>query len=106
VIQVRCTAEEFALIHARAERSGMYASGFLRTLAVGTPGPRAVKRTPADRKELARVLGELGKCGSNLNQLARAFNRGRTPLDEDLALALRAFTAMRADVRRALGLKP
>jgi hypothetical protein len=39
-----------------------------------------VRRPPIERKELARLLGHLGKVGSNLNQLAHAFNsRGRVP---------------------------
>lgn len=38
--------------------------------------PRRRKATP-ERETLIRILGELGKIGSNLNQIARSNNRGR-----------------------------
>jgi hypothetical protein len=64
----------------------------MRAAALGDAGPRAVRRPPIERKELARLLGHLGKVGSNLNQLAYAFNsRGRVP-------ALAELTAMRQQV--------
>ena len=33
-----------------------------------------MKRPRVERVELARLLGELGKLGSNVNQIAKAFN--------------------------------
>lgn len=80
LIPVRCTAEERAAIKAVADKAGLSVGALLRAAALGDAGPRAVRRPPIERKELARLLGHLGKVGSNLNQLAHAFNsRGRVP---------------------------
>jgi mobilization protein NikA len=80
LIPVRCTAAERAAIKAAADKAGLSVGAFLRTLSLGSAGPRAVRRPPIERKELARLLGHLGKVGSNINQLAHAFNqRGRVP---------------------------
>ena len=80
LIPVRCTAEERAAIKAVADKAGLSVGAFLRAAALGDAGPRSVRRPPIERKELARLLGHLGKVGSNLNQLAHAFNsRGRVP---------------------------
>ncbi len=76
-ISVRCTAEERSKIDEAARQAGLSIGAFLRALALGSAGPRAVRRPPIERKELARLLGHLGKVGSNLNQLAYAFNRDR-----------------------------
>jgi hypothetical protein len=80
LIPVRCTAEERAAIKAVADKAGLSVGAFLRAAALGDAGPRSVRRPPIERKELARLLGHLGKVGSNINQLAHAFNsRGRAP---------------------------
>lgn len=91
-ISVRCTAKERAAIDEAATRAGLSIGAFLRALALGSAGPRAVRRPPVERKELARLLGHLGKVGSNLNQLAHAFNRERQ------APALAELTAIRKQV--------
>ena len=76
-IAVRCTAQERAAITELATKSGLAVGAYLRATALGHPGPRAVRRPPIERKELARLLGHLGKVGSNINQLAYAFNSTR-----------------------------
>jgi hypothetical protein len=79
-ISVRCTAKERSKIDDAARQAGFSIGAYLRARALGDAGPRAVRRPPVERKELARLLGHLGKVGSNLNQLAHAFNsRGRVP---------------------------
>jgi len=105
IIAVRCTDEEFAAIHGLAERSGRYAATYLRLMALNTPGPRAPQRPRGDQRELARLLGELGRVGNNLNQIARALHQGDQPPLDELKQALTDLSAMRADARRALGLK-
>jgi hypothetical protein len=92
-ISVRCTEQEWETIDEAAKRAGLSIGAYLRTLACGSAGPRAVRRPPVERRELARLLGHLGKVGSNLNQLARAFNRDRQ------APELAELTAMRQEIR-------
>jgi len=102
-IPVRCTDNEFAVIHAKASDAGLFAGGYLRATALGSPGPRAVRRPPVDRQEIARLLGELGRVGNNLNQIARAFNSGEIPPPSEITAALESFSEMRAAIRNALG---
>ena len=55
-------------------------------------------------KELARLLGHLGKVGSNLNQLAHAFNRnGQAPALAELNAMRQQVGEMRDALMRALG---
>lgn len=103
-ISVRCTAKERATIDEAAQRAGLSVGAYLRTLALGSPGPRAVRRPPIERRELARLLGHLGKIGSNLNQLARAYNSlGRLPTRPELIQAREDIGTMREALIKALG---
>ncbi len=104
LIPVRCTAEERAAIKAAADKAGLSVGALLRALALGDAGPRAVRRPPVERKELARLLGHLGKVGSNLNQLAHAFNRdGRVPGVVELNGIRGHVVEMRDALIKALG---
>jgi hypothetical protein len=101
---IRCTEEERAAIKAAADKAGFSVGAFLRAAALGDAGPRAVRRPPIERKELARLLGHLGKVGSNLNQLAYAFNsRGRVPALIELDRIRGDVKEMRDALMAALG---
>jgi uncharacterized protein (DUF1778 family) len=102
-VDVRCTDAELAAITAAAARAGMTVGAFMRHQAIGTAGPRAVRRPQVDRAELARVLAALGRLGSNVNQLARAANTGEIPARDELADAAVATREMRDALMRALG---
>lgn len=103
-VSVRCTAGERVLIDTAAARAGLSVGAYLRTLALGKAGPRAKRRPPIERTELARLLGELGKVGSNLNQIAHAYNsRGRAPELDELAALRRAVERIRDALMAALG---
>jgi hypothetical protein len=102
-IGVRCTPDELAAITAAAARAGMSVGAFMRHQAIGTPGPRAVRRPQVDRAELARVLAALGRYGSNVNQLAHVANSGGIPPLDELTAACAAAMDMRNALMRALG---
>jgi hypothetical protein len=103
-IAVRCTVTERAAITERATQAGLAVGAYLRGQALGTPGPRAVRKPPVERKELARLLGWLGKLGSNVNQLAHGFNRDRLLPGFPELLAIRHEVGeMRAALIKALG---
>jgi hypothetical protein len=76
-IGVRCTPEEHARIDRAAREAGLTSSGYLRAVALGSPGPRSVRRPPAEKEELSRILAELGKIGSNVNQRSCSIPRQR-----------------------------
>ena len=103
-ISVRCTAKERSQIDAAATQAGLSVGAYLRTLALGKAGPRAVRRPPVERKELARLLGHLGKVGSNINQLAHAFNSTRRfPGIAELAAMRQQVTELKDALMKALG---
>lgn len=101
VARMRCTHGELAQLEAAAERAGLSIAAFMRTQCLGTAGPRAQRRPPVERAALAQLLAQLGKCGSNLNQMARALNRGDTP--EGISAAVEAVRSAAGEIMRVLG---
>lgn len=65
-----------------------------------------------DHKEIAKLLGALGKSriASNINQLAKAANSGSLPVNEEIISSLKEASSsiqwMRDTLIKALGLKP
>lgn len=103
-VHVRCNVTERATIAAAAAEKGLTAGAYLRGLALGAPGPRARRAPRIDQAMIARVLGEVGKLGSNVNQLARAANTtGDTPAEIELAEIGQDVQAMRSMLMQALG---
>jgi len=103
---VRFTADEFNRIASKADNSGLGFAAFLRAAALdGDAGPRAQRRPPADHKALRQLLGEVGRIGNNINQIARALNSGEKASLPDLQAALRAYTEIRNGILEALGKK-
>ena len=80
----------------------MSVSAFMRHQCLGTAGPRAVRRPPIERVVLAQILAQLGKCGSNLNQIARVLNSGGDEVTE-LPEAVAEFRHVCAVITIALG---
>lgn len=104
LINLRCTEQERLGIKARAGQAGLSVGAFLRALALGDPGPRSVRRPPVERAELVRLLGQLGKIGSNINQIAKAIHTTCSlPGWPELAAIREDIAAMRAALLGALG---
>ena len=103
-VAVRCTDSEYAMMTAEAQRAGLSVGAFLRALGCGSPGLRAARRPPIERQELARLLGHIGKLGSNVNQLAYVANsEGELPAHHELSQIGDEVREMRAAVMKALG---
>src|SRR5208337_4397028 len=100
---IRWTDDEFTSITDKADKSGLAVAAFMRAAALGSPGPRAQRRPPADHKALRQILGELGRIGNNINQIARALNSGEKASLPDLQQALRAYVDIRNRIFDALG---
>jgi len=104
LVAMRCTPAEAAALEARAAQAGLSISAFLRALAVGAPGPRAVRRPAIEKEALARALGLLGRYGGNLNQLAHVANAtGAMPIARELADLVREVREVKAALLQALG---
>jgi hypothetical protein len=103
VLPIRLSDEEHAVIEDAAARSGLMIGSYARQVLLGAPAPRQVRRPPIERKELGRLLGELGKIGGNLNQIAKAMNTGVLVYEGEINTAVRSLVEMRDAVLAALG---
>jgi hypothetical protein len=118
VIKVRVSPQEKARVMELVARTGHDAPALARNALFGTPLPR--KRRPrfdglavsALMTQLAAHQAELGKIGSNLNQIAFHYNAGRisdiTPGALEAALqdhdgAIHTLLELRAACLKALG---
>jgi hypothetical protein len=102
-ITIRLSETEHRMLHGRAHMSGLSMGGYLRKAALGKAGPRSKRPPAAERDELRRLKGELGRVGNNLNQIAHALNTGTAPAPGELETALAELAAVHESVRRALG---
>ncbi|MRG48291.1 plasmid mobilization relaxosome protein MobC [Chitinophaga sp. SYP-B3965] len=73
MIRVRVSQAEKKRLHMAAQNAGYTLSDFLRVTAINAI-PRTRIATP-ERAAFIRGLAELGKIGSNINQIARNLNR-------------------------------
>jgi hypothetical protein len=100
---VRFTEEEFADVSAKADRAGIALAAYLRAAALGHAGPRAQRRPPADHQALRRILGQAGRIGNNINQIARALNGDKSVPAQEIRAALRVYPDVRDAIFAALG---
>lgn len=101
-VTVRLSKDERDALDALASRSGLAAGAFMRAAAFGDAGPRAQRRPPVDHRALRQLLGECGRVGNNLNQIARRLNEGGGANIPELKAALAAYLDIRAAILRAL----
>lgn len=103
IIAFRCFDEEFNAIVAKADKSGLSRGAFMRAAGLGDAGPRAQRRPPADHKVLRQLLGEAGRIGNNVNQIARSINSGDAADFPEVREAIRAINEIRNAILDALG---
>lgn len=105
-LTIRFTPEERATIDGMANRAGLTPGSYGRQVLLGAPAPRQVRRPPVERRELARLLGEIGHVGGNLNQIARYMNFGRGIDEFELKQAIAGLSLVRGAILTALGRDP
>lgn len=98
-VRLRCTERQHAELAERADRAGLSVAAYIMAMSLGEATPRGARRPPIERRLLAKLLGETGKIGSNINQIARALNMGQTDPD---ALQLAPIQAELSLIRDAL----
>ena len=100
----RFTPAEAAQFDKKAEPYGG-ASAYIRFLALEKPLPRS----KVELQLLAKVLAELGKIGSNINQIAYRYNisegRPEGNIEGALEAALRELLEWRTALMQSLGLE-
>ena len=105
-LNVRLSDEEFQTLSEYAERVEISPAAYLRMQALDSPPPRASRKPSINRELTARLIAELGKIGSNVNQIARAINMREHVSAEEIEAALSDLHAMRDLAMNAMGRKP
>ena len=82
LVTSRYDEQEFAELEEAASRVGLTRASFQRVQSLAAPKTRSTRRAPIEREQLAKVLGQLGKVGSNLNQIAHAAHLDRATSGE------------------------
>lgn len=106
IANFRATQEEYRQIETNAEREGLTFGSYLRTRALTAPTTRAMRRPVVERVILSKLVAELGRSGSNLNQIARAMNSGDTVTTDQIQSALAEHRQILAAVIETLGRQP
>lgn len=102
-IAPRVTDEEFAEIDAKAEAAGLSVSSYAREVLLQNARTRSRRRPRADVAVLSRACGELNRIGSNINQIARATNRGEPLVSNEITQAMTELREALNLVRAAMG---
>ena len=104
-VTIRLTDTEFSIIENAAEQAEMSISEYMRTQTMeGQVNARF--EIVADVAEIKKLIGEFGKIGSNLNQIARYFNPGgiiSTEMKNEIRKSLRDIYEMKYEVMKMAG---
>lgn len=99
IIRIRASHAEATAMKDLAAARGLPLSELIRRAALNVRMP-ARSFDATHMAMLTRALGELGRIGGNINQLARRANAGRLPgHDAELASVLVELDALRGHLR-------
>lgn len=101
ILTVRLTPQEVATVRQKAQEHGQTVGALLRANLLHV----RLRHSRIDQQAVARLLGQLGKIGSNINQLAKHANAGRYQ-ESSIELALRDLAELRIVCLQALGQEP
>ena len=104
-VTIRLTDTEFSIIENAATPAEMSISEYMRTQTMeGKVNARF--EIVADVAEIKKLIGEFGKIGSNLNQIARYFNQGgvlSSEMRNEIRKSLRDIYEMKYEVMKMAG---
>lgn len=104
-VHLRMSKTEYEILLERVTTSNMTVSDFIRNV-LDKQNVIIKYEITADVKEIKKLIGELGKIGSNLNQIARYFNQGGIISSEmriEIKKSLRDIYEMKYEVMRMVG---
>ena len=104
-VTIRLTDIEFSIIENAAEQAEMSISEYMRTQTM-EGNVTALFEIVADVDEIKKLIGEFGKIGSNLNQIARYFNQGgiiSSEMRNEIRKSLRDIYEMKYEVMKMAG---
>ena len=104
-ITIRLTDTEFSIIENAATQAEMSISEYMRTQTMeGKVNARF--EIVANVDQIKKLIGEFGKIGSNLNQIARYFNQGgvlSSEMRNEIRKSLRDIYEMKYEVMKMAG---
>ena len=104
-IKVKLTDIELELLNQKAEMTGTSKAGYLKNLFIGT-SMKVRYEIVADMQDLRKLVGEYGKIGSNLNQIAKYFNTGgerSLAMEDEIRQCISELFVLRKEVLRLAG---
>ncbi len=102
IINFRVLPEEFNLFQQRCQASGISKSDYFRQKCLEGKPLRKRKVPNTDTAALLHLLGQIGRLGNNLNQIAKETNMGYTPINRDIEIELKELARLRNEIRKAL----
>ena len=104
IVTMRINPDEAVTIRQIAARRGQSVSALMRSALLQS----RVRPSRIEVKAIAQLLGQLGKIGSNINQIAYHLNAGRPGdrVEGSLEAALRDLAELRLVCLQALGKEP
>jgi hypothetical protein len=104
ILTVRLTPQEAAAVRHKAKTHGQSVGALLRSNLLHV----RLQPSRVEQQAVARLLGQLGKIGSNINQIAFHLNAGRPGdrVEGSLEAALRDLSELRLACLQALGKEP
>ena len=104
-VTIRLTDTEFSIIENAATQVEMSISEYMRTQTMeGKVNARF--EIVANVDQIKKLIGEFGKIGSNLNQIARYFNQGgilSSEMRNEIRKSLRDIYEMKYEVMKMAG---
>ena len=104
-VTIRLTDTEFSIIENAATQAEMSISEYMRTQTMeGKVNARF--EIVADVNQIKKLIGEFGKIGSNLNQIARYFKQGgilSSEMRNEIRKSLRDIYEMKYEVMKMAG---
>ena len=104
-VTIRLTDTELSIIENAATQAEMSISEYMRTQTMeGKVNARF--EIVADVNQIKKLIGEFGKIGSNLNQIARYFNQGgilSSEMRNEIRKSLRDIYEMKYEVMKMAG---
>ena len=104
-VTIRLTDTEFSIIENAATQAEMSISEYMRTQTMeGKVNARFEIVAYVD--QIKKLIGEFGKIGSNLNQIARYFNQGgilSSEMRNEIRKSLRDIYEMKYEVMKMAG---
>lgn len=104
-VHLRMSETEYEILLERSTASNMTVSNFIRN-ALDRQNVIIKYEITADVPDIKKLIGELGKIGSNLNQIARYFNQGgiiSSEMRKEIKKSLRDIYEMKYEVMKMAG---